>query len=144
MVFAFVKIVAIDKGDGGKRPLGISSKLWHSGATAVIEVIAEWAGTWAPHELAGGFKERGALHIHGRFRTAWSAAKRLGFCARLQDLAKAFDRISIHQATAMLRCLGAPRAICRLLVRCYARCRRVFTCNKVTSQHWVMVMHGLL
>ena len=98
----------------------------------------------APQELAGGFKERGALHIHGRFRTAWSAAKRLGFSACLQDLAKAFDRISIHQAIAMLRCLGAPRALCRLLVRFYARCRRVFTCNKVTSQHWVMVLHGLL
>ena len=145
-VLARIRVVGIPRETGGLRPLCIASAIWRIGASAVMDLIAPWATEWAPPEVTGGFRARGVAHVHGRVRAARfeSLRDKKPFAICLQDLAKAFDRISVEQALTVLRELGMPDCLCTLVLNFYRRCERIFMLRGETCEIWKQVRHGII
>ena len=121
--WADIKCAILGKEGGGHRVPGIASIVWRLGGKCIVKCMRRWLRCWPSLELAGGLPGRAMASIHNRFRQDWKEAvadSRSYFATVATDLSKCFDSVDIEQALAVLRALGAPRKLLRVLRSFYA------------------------
>ncbi|CAE7549074.1 pol, partial [Symbiodinium necroappetens] len=131
-----VRVALIPKPDGGLRPLAIASAVWRALATVVVRNLRTWTLTWAPPSLLGSLPGRSCADLHAAFASDLHRARRSrqAMAGHKADVRRCFDAVSVTQALAVARWLGAPPPLLNLLEHFYARQRRFIA--------WQGTFHG--
>lgn len=128
----------IPKQPTGERPITVASVVWRAGMGLTMVSLNDWAQMWAPPEMQGGLAQRGVGRTHGRLSVVLARAEeqKKVFSIISQDLAKAFDRVDVWQATALAKRMGCPSNICAP-IRCYYDSgRRLFLMKGCVTPRW--------
>ena len=119
-VWKQVRVAAIPKPDGGRRPLALTAMAWRLGASEILQQLRPWYAPLFPPELSGGLPRRSADSIHADLSGSLQArAARQSFVGCKADVRKCFDRVSPQAALLVLEWLGAPVWLTRTLASFY-------------------------
>ena len=138
----------LPKPDGGMRPITLTSVMCRMMAAALVREWTGWQQTWLPQESTGGAEERSCIYSHAVLRKAAKqvedgcGSEAMAFIS--EDLSKAFDRILLSQAVAVLTHLDLSIEAAKFILNFYGSVERVFRVDAYYSRTWRKTPVGIL
>ena len=134
-------IVLLEKPNQETRPVALCSVLWRLGTRHINRQLRGWLETWLGPDTLGAAPSRSAQDAHARLLIAQAAGNRHYV---KQDISAYFDTLQVGAVCRLMRRLGAPPQLARLVSSFYDGSLRLFKHDRYFAPNWATAGKGVV
>lgn len=134
-------IALLEKPNQETRPVALCSVLWRIGARLINRQLRGWLETWLGPDTPGAAPGRSAQDAYARLLIAQAAGNQHYV---KQDISAFFDSLQVPALCRLMRRLGAPPQLERLITSFYDGSLRLFKHERYIAPKWESASKGIM